>query len=145
MKKYGRLIGIDVGTRRVGLARTDLLRTSANPAGTFSPQEVFDRIGRFMKDDNHPVLAFVVGWPVSTAGTETSATDMVVSFIQKLEKKFPDIPVYRTDEGYSSKRAVEIMIESGTPRKKRREKGRVDQAAAALLLQYFLETNHDFD
>lgn len=141
MKKYGRIIGIDVGTKRVGLARSDLLRTSANPSGTYSPEEVFSEIEKYQ--DEYPVLAFVVGWPLSTSGEETESTEMVKSFIKKLNKHFPDIPVYKVDERYSSKQAVQTMIEAGVPRSKRREKGRVDQTAAALILQQFMETDSD--
>lgn len=142
MKKYGRIIGIDVGTKRVGLARTDLLRTFANPAGTFSPQDVFEVIGNYFEDQ--PVLAFVVGWPEPAVTKESASTRMVESFIKKLQKKYPDVPVVKVDERYSSRQAVETLIEAGIPQKKRSKKGRVDQTAAALLLQHFLETNNDF-
>jgi len=128
-----------VGTRRIGLARTDLLRTSANPAGTYSPKEVFSELEILTRDN--PVLAFVVGWPLSTSGEFTASTQMVERFIHKLKKKFPGIPVYKVDERYSSKKAVAKMIEAGVPMKKRSQKGRIDQAAAALLLQHFLESN----
>lgn len=131
-----------MGTRRIGLARTDLLRTSVNPAGTCSPKDVFSELEILMNDQ--PVLAFVVGWPLSTSGELTQSTQMVQKFIRKLEKKFPGIPVFKIDERYSSQKAVKKMIEAGVPRKKRSEKGRVDQAAAALILQQFLETNNDF-
>lgn len=131
-----------MGTRRIGLARTDPLRTSANPAGTFSPKDVFSELEMLM--NGHPVLAFVVGWPLSTSGELTSSTQMAEKFIRKLKGRFPGIPVYKVDERYSSKKAVAKMIEAGVPMKKRSQKGRVDQAAAALLLQHFLETNDDF-
>lgn len=142
MKSFGRIIGIDVGTRRIGLARTDPLRTSVNPVGTYAPAEIFDQIEKQQKD--YPILAFVVGWPLSTGGEHTEATRMVERFIKKLNKRFPDIPVHTIDERYSSKEAVQTMIRSGVPRKKRAEKGRVDQTVAALLLQQFLETENEF-
>lgn len=141
MKVFGRIIGIDVGTKRIGLARTDLLRISANPAGTFSPDEVFHQI-KTVKGD-HPVYAFVVGWPLSTSGEETKATEMVEKFIIKLKKHFPAVPVYKMDERYTSVQAVQTLVNSGVPKQKRMEKSRVDQAAAAIILQEYLEQYKD--
>jgi putative holliday junction resolvase len=141
LKEFGRIIGIDVGTKRIGLARTDLLRISANPAGTFAPEEIFVEI-KAVKGD-YPVHAFVVGWPLSTSGEESGATEMVEKFIKKLKKNFPSVPVYKVDERYTSVQAVQTMVNSGVPRKKRREKSRVDQTAAAIILQKFLEMNKD--
>lgn len=143
MKPYGRLIGIDVGTRRIGLARTDLLRMSVNPIDTFSPQEIWGQLQDLVEESR--ILAFVVGWPTSLSGEKTSSTEMAERFIRKLEKKFPDIPVHRIDERYSSVEAVEQMVATGVPKQKRREKGRVDRVAAALLLQWFMEQNSEFD
>lgn len=142
MEKLGRLIGIDVGTKRVGIARTDLLRTSANSVDTYAPDEAIDQIEE-MNSDQYPIVGFVVGWPLTPGGHEAGATQMVEKYIHKLKKRFPDIPVHLIDERFSSKNAVKTMIESGVPRKKRHQRGRIDQAAAALLLQQFLETSSD--
>jgi len=141
VRSYGRLIGIDVGSKRVGLARTDLLRMSVNPVGTFSPADVMDELDRLVGES--AVRAFVVGWPLSLSGKATSSTNMVERFIRKLEERFPEVPVHRIDERYSSVQAVEQMVASGVPRSKRREKGRVDNVAAAILLKQFLEQNQD--
>jgi len=84
LKNYGRIIGIDVGTKRVGLARSDLLQTSANPAGTFSPEQVFSELEKYQKD--YPIHAFVVGWPLSASGEITKSTGMAKAFIKKLNK-----------------------------------------------------------
>lgn len=142
MTRLGRILAFDVGTKRVGMARTDLLQTSANPAGTFPPDRIWDEIENYRKE--HPVLAFVVGWPVSTTGDESRALTMVGPFIEKLKKNYPSIPVYKIDERYTSKEAVRTLIDAGVPRNKRAEKGRLDQVAAALILQQFLETKQDY-
>lgn len=139
-KQSGRLLGIDVGGKRVGLARTDPFKTFATPVGTFSPDESFRQIGEQV-NLSVPVDGIVVGWPLTPQGERTHATSLVEAYIRKLEKKFPDIPIYKIDERYSSRDARKILVESGVPRKKRQEKGRVDQAAAAYLLQEFLESN----
>lgn len=141
MDSYGRLIGIDVGSKRIGLARTDLLRLSVNPVGTYPPQEVMDELESLVAEG--PVRAFIVGWPLALSGEETTSTRMAARFIERLEKRFPGIPVNRIDERYSSTEAVEGMVLSGVPREKRREKGRTDRVAAAILLQRFLEQNQD--
>jgi len=137
LKRYGRIIGIDVGTKRTGLARTDLLRTIANPVGTYSNSEVFDKIEELVKKDQ--VLKFVVGWPLTPSGEEGEATKRVENFIERLRGKFPDIVIEKVDERYTTKEAVKAMIEAGVPKMKRREKGRKDQAAAAIILQKYLE------
>lgn len=138
----GRLLGVDVGSKRVGLARTDPYRTFAGPVGTFTVSESFDEI-KIQVEKHGPVIGIVVGWPLTPQGTPTDATGLAVSFIRKLEKDFPDIPIYKTDERYSSKEAGKILAQSGVPKKKRQQKGRLDQAAAAHILQQFLESNPD--
>ncbi len=129
---------MDVGSKRVGLARTDLLRTNANPVGTFTPNESVEEIERQIQSEG-PVLAIVVGWPLTPQGDPTNATELVVNYINRLKNKFKGVKIYKMDERYTSRQAMKIMVESGVPKMKRRRKGRVDQAAAALILQQFLE------
>jgi len=137
--RFGRILGVDVGSKRVGLARTDLLRTAAAPVGTFSPEDSFIEIGRQIRDEG-PVIAIVVGWPLTPQGEHTTATGLVTDFIKELNKRFAGMEVCKMDERYSSRIAMDIMIESGIPKKKRHKKGRLDQAAAALILQEFIES-----
>lgn len=135
--EYGRIIGIDVGTKLTGLARTDLLRTSANPIGTFDNREVFRKLDDLVQKEQ--VIKFVVGWPLKPDGSEGKATGRVEKFIAKLKNRYPDIKVEKMDERYTSKEAVQAMIDAGVPKMKRREKERIDQAAAAIILQKYLE------
>lgn len=139
MQEYTRLIGIDVGKKRVGIAQTDLLKTIATPVGTFSPEEVFSEIQKIT--ENSPVEKFVVGWPLSLSGEEGSATQMVDNFIKKLHLSFPNIGIAKVDERYTSTQARSLMVEAGIPKKKRKEKGRVDRIAAAIILQNYLDSN----
>lgn len=138
MSDHGRLLGIDVGSKRVGIARTDFMRMISAPVGTFNPSNSFKEISRQIKNEG-PILGIVVGWPLTPEGDSTTATPLVVKFIKKLKEDFPDIPVYKMDERFSSKEASQIMIDAGVPKKKRFKKGRLDQAAAAHILQQFLE------
>lgn len=142
MAGTGRLLGVDVGSKRVGIARTDPFRTFASPVDTFSVSGSFSEIKRQVKDEG-PVIGIVVGWPLTPQGTPTNATSLAEAYIKKLEKDHPDIPIHKMDERFSSKEAGIILLNSGVPKKKRRKKGRLDQAAAAYILQEFLEANPD--
>lgn len=137
MAEYGRIIGIDVGTKWVGLARTDLLRTVANPIGTYHVDQVFDELTKLI--ENEKVLKLVVGWPLTPEGLEGRAIKMVERFLTKLRLHFPDIEIDKIDERYTSKEAVAAMVEAGVPKMKRRETDRVNRAAAAIILQKYLE------
>ena len=137
--KYGRLIGIDLGTKKVGVARTDLLRLSANPVGTFKRSTIIEDLRAQIQ--NESIDAFIIGWPLEPDGTEGHMTKVVNKFIEELSDAFPQIPVKKVDERYTSKQAVQNMIDAGIPRMKRRDKKRIDRTAAAIILQNYLEMN----
>jgi putative Holliday junction resolvase len=139
-EKQGRILGIDVGGKRVGMARTDPFKSFASPIGTFSPEESFVEIERQIETAG-PITGFVVGWPLTPQGQWTHATGLVEEYVKKLNKRFPNVETYMVDERFSSRDARKILVDSGVPKKKRSEKGRVDQAVAAYLLQQFLESN----
>lgn len=121
----------------MGLARTDLLRTVANPIGTYHVDQVFDELTKLI--ENEKVLKLVVGWPLTPEGLEGRAIKMVERFLTKLRLHFPDIEIDKIDERYTSKEAVAAMVEAGVPKMKRRETDRVNRAAAAIILQKYLE------
>jgi putative Holliday junction resolvase len=139
LQTYSRLIGIDVGSKRIGIAQTDLFKNFATPIGTFPPNEVFNELKKIA--DQTIIDKFIVGWPLGASASSGIATDRVSSFIGELKKKFPTIEVIKVDERYTSKQAVEVMIKAGIPKKKRKQKERVDQIAAALILERYLEQN----
>lgn len=136
MPEYGRIIGIDVGTKWVGLARTDLLKTAANSINTYHVDEVFDELRKLV--DNEQVEKLVVGWPLTPDGREGQAVDMVKDFLKKLRKVFPDMEIDKIDERYTSREAVEAMEAAGVSKMKRRDTNRVNRAAAAVILQKYL-------
>jgi putative holliday junction resolvase len=142
LTEIGRLLGIDVGGKRVGIARTDLLRTVSAPVATFSPEDSFQEVARQIREEG-PVVGIVVGWPLTPEGESTHATELAADYIRYLEKRYKDIPIYKMDERYSSKEAMQAMKKAGVAKKKREKKGRLDQAAAALILQQFLEAHPD--
>ena len=82
----------------------------------------------------------VVGWPLETSGKEGASVNGR-SFIHQVEKQFPNLEIHKVDERYSSEEASSVMILSGLPKKKRQEKKRIDQVAAAIILQRFLDFN----
>lgn len=134
----GRLIGIDVGQKRVGLARTDPMQLFPSAIGTFTPKESLQHIESECATGS--VTGFVVGWPQRDQDVPSESMRMVERFIKKLNARFPNLPVYKVDEFLSSQEAMQIMIESGVPKHKRREKGRVDQVAASLILERYLQS-----
>lgn len=142
MSTYGRFIGIDVGTKHIGLARTDLLRTVANPIGTYSPETVMDELSKQVETGK--IMKFVVGWPLTPEGEEGKAIKMVQEFIARLEKCFPDIKISRFDERYTSKEAADVLYRSGVAKKKRHTSDRINQVAAAIILQKYLEQSEDY-
>lgn len=142
MSDFGRILGVDVGSKRVGIARTDLLRTVASPVGTFSPEKSFTEIERQIKKEG-PVNAIVVGWPLTPQGEPTSATHLAEEYLRALKNKFKGVKLYTMDERFSSRQAMEILVNSGVSKKKRQQKGRLDKAAASVILTQFLEANPD--
>jgi putative Holliday junction resolvase len=135
--EYGRLVGIDVGTKWIGIARTDLLKTVANPVGTYHVDDVFEALEEQVENEN--VEKMVVGWPLTPEGDEGRAIKMVEEFLTKLEARFPDIEIAKIDERYTTKEAVRAMVEAGVPKMKRRKSDRINQAAAAIILQKYIE------
>ncbi len=132
-----RVVAVDYGTRRVGLALADPLRVIAQPYGTYAPEEALRVLQQLHAREGIDTL--VIGWPLTEMGTEGEATRRVERFIRRLRRLLPGVQIVRWDERYTSELARERLREVGGPRKKRRDKGRVDQMAAAILLQEFLE------
>ena len=141
MQEYSRLVGIDVGKKRIGIAQTDLLKTISSPVGTFPPELIIKELQKIASQA--PVDAFIIGWPLNTEGEEGPATQMVQEFINRLKKNFPQIPIIKVDERYTSNKARDVLIHAGLPKKKRQQKDRVDRIAAALILQKYLEENDE--
>jgi putative holliday junction resolvase len=130
-----RIIGIDVGTKRVGLAQSDPTRTIASPIGTFSPDEILAKIVAEAQN----IQTIVVGWPLSMRGHEGASTEMVTKFVDRIRKKLPDADIQFLDERFTSTIANQSIRQTVTSKKKRQDKGLVDTIAAAILLQSFLD------
>ena len=133
----GRIIGIDYGTKRVGLAVIDPLQIIASPLETVRTHLVLDHLYQYcLKEDTE---AFVVGMPLNLDNSDTDATQHVKGFVKRLKKKFPEKSIHLQDERFTSKEALNAMITGGTTKKFRRDKGNIDKVSAAIILQSYLE------
>jgi putative holliday junction resolvase len=134
----GRILAIDYGTKRVGLATTDVLQIIANPLETVHAKDVLTYLKAYVQRE--PVEAFVLGMPRRLSGEDTQATQHVVGFHRTLQKTFPGIPVHLVDERFTSKMAQQAMLAGGLKKKDRQDKGTVDRVSAAIILQSYLES-----
>ena len=135
-----RIVAVDVGRRRIGLAVTDPLRLFARAVGTFPPPVALEELRKIHEADG--IETVVVGWPLTEDGQEGEAVARTKPFITRLRKALPGVEVEVQDERYSTKRAQAALLAQGVGRKKRRKaEGRVDAAAAAVILQDWLSEN----
>ncbi len=133
-----RILAIDYGTKRTGLAVTDPLQIIASGLDTVATQELEEYLKQYLEQEE--VETIVVGEPLYPDGKPAQIHHLVVGFVRKLKKLFPDIEVVTHDERYTSEEARQVILQSGARKKKRREKGLVDKVSAALILQDYLET-----
>jgi putative Holliday junction resolvase len=136
--KKKRIVALDVGTKKVGIARSDLLHITATPIGAFPPRKVAEVLLK-MEATEGGIEEIVVGWPLTPNGKEAKAIQMVRSFLGELVKSFPDTPIVKRDERFTSVLARRALIESGRKKKIREKRGMLDQTAAALILQEYLD------
>ena len=130
-----RIVGVDYGTKRVGLALADPLRMFAQPIGAFSHEECIHRLKRISKTEGLETI--VIGWPLTESGEEGQATERVQKFIDRLRNALPDVQIVKRDERYTSEMAKDRLREGGISHT-RDKKGRVDAGAAAILLEEYL-------
>jgi putative Holliday junction resolvase len=135
-----RIIAIDYGSKRVGLAVTDNLKIIATALETVHSKDVLDFLEKYLQKEE--VEAFVVGMPKNLDGKDTHNTQLVEVFVKSLKKKFPTIPVHLIDERFTSKIALDAMISGGSKKKDRNNKsGNIDKVSAVILLQDFMSRN----
>lgn len=130
-----RIAAVDYGTKRVGIALADPLRMFAQPYGTFTQEEAVRQLQQIKEEEGLAVV--VVGWPITEAGEEGRATERVQQYINRLRNAMPSVHVVKWDERYTSELAKEKIRETGR-RHRRNDRGRVDAAAAAIILQEYL-------
>lgn len=133
----GRIMAIDFGTKRTGLAVTDPLKIFASPLDTVRTSDFDKFIEAYLNKED--VEAFVVGYPVQMNNTPSESVKHIDPFIKKLKKKYPQVPVHLADERFTSKMALRTMIEGGVKKKDRQDKSLVDKISASIILQSFLD------
>jgi putative Holliday junction resolvase len=133
----GILIGIDFGLKRTGIAATDELQLIASAVDTIPTKEVMAFLIDLVSKKN--TEAFVIGLPLRL-NDEMSAIEVnILEFIKALEKQFPAVAIHREDERFTSKMAMQAMIDGGMKKKDRRKKENLDKISATIILQAFLE------
>ena len=131
-----RIISIDYGLKRTGLAVTDPLKIIATGLTTVESKELIPFLKNYFSKE--AVELIIIGEPKNMDDTDTHATPLVEKCIKDLQKNFPSMPIVKVDERYSSKMAKDAMIEMGMKKKQRRDKALVDEIAATILLQEYL-------
>lgn len=134
----GRLLAIDYGTKRTGIAVTDALQIIASGLTTVNSSELI----AFLKDyiSKETVDSIIVGLPKQMNNTDSESEIYIQKFLIMLQKQLPHIPIIRVDERFTSKMAFQTMIDSGLSKKQRRNKGLVDEISATLILQSYMSS-----
>lgn len=134
-----RLLAIDYGTKRTGIAITDELQIIASGLTTVNTKELIP----FLKDYclKEKVELFIVGEPRQMNNEVSESEASILPFIEKLTKAIPAIPVVRVDERFTSKMAFQTMIDSGLTKGQRRNKALVDEISATIILQSYMSSN----
>ena len=132
----GRILAIDYGHKRVGLAITDPLQLIASPLDTIHSQDVVKFVLAYHQRE--PLAAVVVGMPRTLLNEPTDSTSAVVGLLRRLRRELPAVPIHEIDERFTSRLAKQAMLAGGLGRKARQDKATVDKVSAALILQSFL-------
>ncbi len=131
-----RILAIDYGLKRTGLAVTDPLQIIATGLTTIESKQLIPFLKKYFIKE--PVELILIGEPKNWDNTDTHATPLVEKCIKDLQKNFPAIPIKKVDERYTSKMAKQAMIEMGMKKMERRNKALVDEIAATMMLQEYL-------
>ena len=131
-----RILAIDYGAKRCGIAVTDESKIIASGLTTVDTKDLLNWLQQYVA--NEEVELFVVGEPKRLHGEASESEKLIQPFLEKLTKVLPTIPIKRIDERFTSKIAFDTMIASGISKKKRRDKKLVDQISATIILQDYL-------
>lgn len=132
-----RILAFDYGTKRIGIAVTDPLQIIATGLSTIHPKDIFNYLKNYLSKEQ--VELFVVGEPRQMDGSPSQSSPHIKGFINSLNKLFPEIPVERMDERFTSKMASAVVAQSGFKKSDRQNKERLDTISATIILQSYLE------
>ena len=131
-----RIMALDFGTKRTGIAVSDELKMIASGLTTVKTPELLDFLEKYFKEEN--VELVLVGEPKQKDDTASAVEVYILQFLKIFIKKFPEMPLKRIDERFTSKMAFQSMIDSGLKKKKRRDKSLIDEISATIILQSYL-------
>lgn len=134
-----RLLAIDYGNKRVGLAVTDPLQLIATPLDTIHSKDLFDFVKKYHQQEGG-LAGIVVGMPRTLLNEATDVTSAVVGVVRKLRRELPEVPVHEVDERFTSRMAHQALRDGGLGQKARRDKALVDRVSATIILQSFLDS-----
>lgn len=134
----GRLLAIDYGLKRTGIAVTDPLRIIATPLVTVPTAELLEFLSSYILKEN--VDEFIIGMPKTLLNQDSEIAPIVRKFIEVLKLKFPLKPIHLADERFTSSMAMRAMIDGGMKKKDRQIKGNVDKISATIILQSFIDS-----
>jgi len=131
-----RILAIDYGLKRCGIAVTDDLQIIASGLTTINTKKVINFLNDYFSREDVELL--LVGEPKQMNSTHSETETLIALFLKKVNKKFPNLPVKRVDERFTSKMAFQTMIDSGLKKKQRQNKALIDEISATLILQSYL-------
>lgn len=134
-----RIIAIDYGAKRCGIAVTDPLQIIATALKTVNTAELEDFLGKYIPAEG--VKCIIFGQPTRYDGSFSEIENEIIPFIEKLSKSFPDLEIKRINEMFTSKQAMKTLIDSGLSKKRRKDKSLLDSTSATILLQEYLQHN----
>jgi len=134
----GRILGIDYGNKRIGLAVTDPLQMFASPLITVGTSEFERYIDDYLRTEK--IDAFVLGYPRQLNNEPSESVKYIDPFIKKLKKKYPDITIHCVDERFTSQMALKSMIDGGVKKGNRQDKSMIDRISASIILQSWLDS-----
>ena len=134
----GRLVALDVGKKRTGIAATDPLKIIPQGIGYFPTGKVVEWLEEYLKTES--VDALVIGEPKQADNTPSESVRFIDPLIKRIRTKLPELKIVRYDERYTSVLAQKAILESGVPKMKRREKGLVDEVSAVIILRDYMES-----
>jgi putative Holliday junction resolvase len=137
----GRILAIDYGRKRTGIAVTDTLQLIANGLDTVKTHELESFLKQYFQEE--PVERVVIGYPKQMNNQPSENVTYINQFLNRFKKVFPDMPIELVDERFTSQIAFQAMIDGGVKKHKRRDKALVDKLSATIILQSYLETKQN--
>jgi len=137
-----RVLAIDYGQKRVGIAVTDPLQIIANGLDTVHVKDIWNYLSAYLSKEK--VEKIIVGYPMQMNNQPSQAVIFINPFVKKLEKTYPEIVIELVDERFTSKMAHQTMIDAGLKKKDRQNKALVDRISATIILQSYLERKNKY-